>query len=213
MGGGAGAIGRVASSHWAAVTPLVIMPPPSLKRELLQPAASGARSLQSAFVTLAVIVAVAGAGWGVWSLRPTPSYASDSVEEGSAFDVTFRVENKDPRFPLANLRLSWVLAQVRASGPEPTLVEARDVRFPTGTTSNLEPGESATFTCPFRVLIGHTINDDPGIARRAEIYFCAEYDAPLVGSLRITDDSARFFLNTRLLPPRWTRRERGKEAG
>ena len=172
-------------------------------------ASSGARSLQSALVTFGVLAALAGAGWGVWSLRPTPSYASDGVEEGSAFDVTFRVENKDPWFPLANLRLGCVLAQVRASGLEPTLVEAKDVRFPTGTASGLEPGESATFTCPFRALIGHTINEDPGIAQRAEIYFRAEYDAPST-SLRITDDSARFFLNTRLLPPRWTRKETGQ---
>lgn len=176
-------------------------------------ASSGARSLQSALVTLAGLVAIAGAGWGVWSLRPTPSYASEDVEEGSAFDVTFKVENTDTRFPLAHLRLSCVLAQVRASGLEPTLVEAKDVRFPSPTASGLEPGESATFTCPFRGLIGHTINEDPGMAQRAEIYFRAQYDAPFIGSLRITDDSGRYFLNTRLLPPRWTRKEASKGNG
>jgi len=166
---------------------------------------SGVQSLQSALMTLVFLVVIAGAGWGVWSLRPTPSYASDDVEEGSAFDVTFRVENKDAWFPLANLRLSFVRAQVRASGLEPTLVEAKDVQLPAG-GPRLAPGESGTFTCPFRTLIGHTLNEDPGIAQRAEIYFRAVYDAPLLGSLRLTNDSARFILNTRLIPPRWTKK-------
>ena len=41
------------------------------------------------------------------------------------------------------------------------------------------------------------------------IYFRSQYDLPLIGSLRVTDDSAHFFLNTRVLPPRWTRLPNG----
>ena len=87
------------------------------------------------------------------------------------------------------------------------MIAANDLRFPAGAAAGLEPGQSATFTCPFRSLIGHPINEDPGIAQRSEIYFRAEYDLPLprfLGAIRITDNSAPFFLNTRLLPPRWT---------
>ena len=58
-------------------------------------------------------------------------------------------------------------------------------------------GESATFTCPFRALIGHPINDDPDIVRRSEIYFHAEYDVPFWRSFRIPHDSAHFFFDTR----------------
>ena len=43
----------------------------------------------------------------------------------------------------------------------------------------------------------------------AEIYFRVEYDLPVVGSFRLTDNRGPFILNTRLLPPRWT----GKTGG
>lgn len=172
-------------------------------------AQGGARSVQQAVLALLVIGLLAGVAFGVWSLRPTPSYSSGDVTAGSPFDVTFRVENKNPWFALANLKVSCVLAHVRASGMEPTMIGANDVRFPVGSVSGLEPGGSATFTCPFRALISHPINDDPGIAQRAEIYFRGEYDVPLFGSFRITDNSAHFFLNTRVLPPRWTSKPPG----
>ncbi|TAJ83800.1 hypothetical protein [Reyranella sp.] len=181
-------------------------PPPrlTLKQELMMMARDGARSLERLFLTLIVLMVVAGLTFGAWSLRPIPSYSSEEVKDGSPFDVTFKVENKDPWFPLANLKVGCVLDHVRASGLPPTLLEATDVRFSSRTTTGLEPGESATFTCPYRMLIGHPINDDPGIVQRSEIYFQAKYDLPLIGSIRLTDNSARFFLNTRLLPPRWT---------
>ena len=179
-------------------------PPLTLRQELLLLARGGARSLQQAFLALLVIGLLAGGGFGVWALRPIPSYSSEDVTAGSPFDVRFRVENKNRWFAQSNLRINCVLAHVRASGMQPSLIGATDVRFPAGSTSGLEPGESATFTCPFRSLIGHTINDDPGIAQRAEIYFRGEYDAPLFGSFRITDNSAHFSLNIHVLPPRWT---------
>ena len=172
-------------------------------------ARGGARSLQQAFLTVVVLGVLAGAGFAVWSLRPVPTYTSEDVTAGSPFDVTFRVDNKSPWFALSNLKISCVLAHVRASGLEPALIAAKDVRFPAGSASRLEPGESATFTCPFRSLIPHPINDDPGIAQRSEIYFRGEYDVPFFGSFRITDNSARFSLNTRVLPPRWTSKPPG----
>ena len=167
-------------------------------------ARGGARSVQQAILVMLVIGLLAGVAFGAWSLRPTPSYVSGDVTAGSPFDVTFRVENKNPWFALANLKINCVVAYVRASGMEPTMIGATDVRFPAGGASGLEPGEAGTFTCPFRTLIGHPINDDPGVAQRAEIYFRATYDLPLFGAFRITDNSAHFILNTRLLPPRWT---------
>lgn len=187
-----------------------IRPPPpptsTLKQELMVMARDGAQSLERLFMTLIVLMVMAGMAFGAWSLRPVPSYASDDVKDGSPFDVTFTVENKDSWFALANLKVGCVLDHVRASGLPPTLLEATDVRFSSRTGTGLEPGESATFTCPFRSLIGHPINDDPGIAQRSEIYFQAKYDLPLVGSIRLTDNSTPYFLNTRLLPPRWTKK-------
>jgi hypothetical protein len=176
-------------------------------------ARGGARSIRQALLALLVICGVGGFAYVAWSQRPIPSYASEDVTSGSPFDVTFRVENKNASFALANLKVSCVLDHVRASGMEPTLIAANDLRFPPGSSSGLEPGQSATFTCPFRSLIGHPINEDPGIAQRSEIYFRAEYDLPLPAVLRlfrITDNSAPFFLNTRLLPPRWTAKPPGK---
>ncbi len=172
-------------------------------------ARGGARSLRQAFVALLVIGLLAGIAFGVWSIRPTPSYSSEDLTTGSAFDVVFRVENKNPWFALSNLKIGCVVAYVRASGMEPTMIGANDVRFPAGSAAGLEPGQTATFTCPFRTLIGHPINEDPSVAQRAEIYFRATYDVPLIGSFRITDNSARFLLNTHLLPPRWTSKPPG----
>ncbi|MDP1840110.1 MAG: hypothetical protein Q8N31_02485 [Reyranella sp.] len=181
------------------------LPPPlTLQQELLLMARSGLRSARQAVMALVVLALLAGIALGVWSLRPTPTYSSADLTAGSPFDVTFRVENKNPWFALSNLRISCVLDHVRASGIPPTLIGANDVRFQAGNGSGLEPGESATFTCPFRTLIGHPINDDPAIAQRAEIYFRGEYEVPLLGSFRMSDNSVPFFLNTRVLPPRWT---------
>lgn len=184
-------------------------PPLTLRQELLLLARGGARSVRQAFLALLVIGSIAGLAFVAWSLRPIPSYASEDVTAGSPFDVTFRVENRNPWFALSNLRISCVVAHVRASGMEPTMIGANDVRLPAGSAPGLEPGAAGTFACPFRTLIGHPVNDDPGIAQRAEIYFRSEYDLPLFGSFRITDNSARFFLNTRLLPPRWTSKPAG----
>src|SRR3990167_11000887 len=81
---------------------------------------------------LVVLALVAGAAFGLWLLRPVPSYSSDDVTEGSPFDVTFRIENKDAWFPLANLKISCVLAHVRGEPIAPTLIEATNVRLATG---------------------------------------------------------------------------------
>ena len=163
----------------------------------------GAQSLARLAGALLVIALVAGAAAGLWLLRPVPSYSSEDVTAGSPFDVTFRVENRDPWFPLANLKISCVLAHVRAEPIAPTLVEATNVRLAAGGAPGLEPGESGTFTCPFLSFLEHQIKDDPGMATRAEIYFRSEYDLPRLGAFRLTDNSARYFLDTRLLPPRW----------
>lgn len=171
-------------------------------------ARSGARSLRTLLVVLFVMAGIAGIGVVLWSLRPTPSYSSEAVEEGSPFDVTFRVENRNRWFALADLEINCVLAHVRASGTPPTMIEATDLRFPTAGARGLAPGETAIFTCPFRTFIDHPIYQDAGVAQRAEIYFRARYALPVVG-WRITDNSPNFFLNTRLLPPRWTARPPG----
>jgi hypothetical protein len=126
------------------------------------------------------------------------------VSTGSAFDVTFRVENRDSWFALSNLKLICVLAEVRASTIAPLSVEASNVHLAGKLPSGLEPGESGTFTCPFRAALAPQDRDDRGVPQRAEIYFRSQYDLPLIGSPRLADSSARFTLNTRLLPPRWT---------
>jgi hypothetical protein len=176
---------------------------------LLQLARSAAGTLQWALLALLVLGALAGAAAGIWSLRPTPTFSSEDVVAGSPFDVTFRVENRNAWLPLSNLKIGCVLAHVRALPIAPTMVDATNMRIDGKHTSGLEPGESGTFTCPFRAALGQSAEDDPGIAQRAEIYFRSEYDLPLIGSLRLTDNSAHFGLDTRLLPPRWTSKPNG----
>lgn len=165
-----------------------------------------ARSARQAFLALVVIGVIAGVALGAWWLRPTPSYSAEDLTVGSPFDVTFRAENRNPWFGMANLKISCVLESVRASGIPPTSLDASDVRFPAGAASVLEPGQSASFTCPFRSLIGHPINDDPAMAQRAEIYFRSEYDLEVFRSFRIADYSNHLVLDTHFLPPRWVRK-------
>ena len=171
---------------------------------------SGAQSLQSLIVFLAVLVVIAGAGIGAWSMRPVPSYASVEQKAGSSFDATFTAENTNPWFPMKGLKLNCVLDHVRASGREPTLIEATDVRFPAGAVDELKPGEIATFRCPFRALFGlPPLAEDYSTAHRAQIYFRATYELPFIGTIRLSDNSVPYFLNTRLLPPRWTSKPEG----
>jgi len=178
-------------------------PPIPLQQQLLVFGREGVHAFRQMLVVVVVIAAVVGVALGVWSFRPTPAYSSEGLVTGSPFDLTFKVENESPWFELSNLGISCIVDHIRASGLPPTRVEAKDVRFPSPAVSTLQPGESATFTCPFRALIGHPINNDPDIVRRSEIYFHAEYDVPFWRSFRIGHDSAHFFFDTRPIPPRW----------
>jgi hypothetical protein len=186
-------------------------PPVPFDQELLQLAKGAAGTLQRMLLTALVLAAIAGIAATLWALRPTPTFSSEGVAAGSPFDVTFRVENGDPWMALANLRIRCVLAQVRASPISPTMVDpimvdATNVRLAGKAPATLEPGEAGTFTCPLAAALGQPARDEPGIAERAEIYFRSEYDLPLIGAPRLTHNSARFILNTHLLPPRWTRK-------
>ncbi len=162
-----------------------------------------AQTLQQAFLALVVLGVIAGAAFAAWWMRPTPTYSAEDLTVGSPFDVTFRAENRNPWFGMARLRIGCVVESVRASGFPTTSVDATDVRFPAGGDQSLAPGQSATFKCPFRSLIGHPINDDPAVAQRAEIYLRAEYDVELLRAWRLVDYSAHFVLDTHFLPPRW----------
>lgn len=180
-------------------------PPPQipLRQQLLIFGREGAQAFRQILLAVVVIAALIGAALGVWALRPTPGYASEGLTTGSPFDLTFKVVNESAWLDLSNLSISCIVDHIRASGLPPTRVEANDLRFPTPGLSTLQPGETATFTCPFRALIGHPINNDPDIVRRSEIYFHATYDVPFWRSLRIPDDSVHFFFDTKPIPPRW----------
>src|SRR4051812_19397643 len=193
---------RAGSRSRSRQQPHVIEPP--LKQGLLEMATIGAQSFIWVILAAATVAAVAGAAFVVWSLRPVPAYSSEAVEVGSPFDVTFRVENTSLWFPLAHLSIGCELSH--AGAPDIPAIKANDVRFPAGNPSGLGPGESATFKCPFSAALRSTTSDELGIATRSEIYFRSEYDLPLVGSFRLTDNRGPFFLNTKLLPPRWTGR-------
>jgi hypothetical protein len=173
-----------------------------LQQGLLEMATIGTQSALWLVMAAAIIAALAGVAFGVWSFRPIPEYSSEGVTAGSPFDVTFRVENASAWFPLSHLRISCVL--VRPAAPDMPPVEANGLRA----SSGLGPGESTSFTCPVRIALGSSTNDDLDVALRSEIYFRSEYDVPVAGSfsIRLADDRGPFVLNTRILPPRWTAR-------
>src|SRR5258708_14466868 len=145
--------------------PHVIEPP--LKQGLLEMATIGAQSFVWVILAAATVAAVAGAAFVVWSLRPVPAYSSEAVEVGTPFDVTFRIENTSPWFPLAHLGINCVL--LHAGAPDMPAIKASDVRFPAGSPSGLGPGESATFKCPFSAALGGATNDELGVAPPSQV--------------------------------------------
>lgn len=168
--------------------PALVAEPP-LQQGLIEMATVGAQSFLWLATVVAIFAALAAAAFGLWSLRPLPAYSSERVTAGSAFAATFRVENVSAWFPLAHLRIHCALTSYQT----PDMVEADPSRMP----DRLEPGQSATFTCPFPAA-------DLDVALRSEIYFRSEYDLPVLGSFRLTNNGGPFVLDTRLLPPRWT---------
>lgn len=183
------------------------LPPPSLPydQQLSQAARSLAVPIWQVLNGIILATALVGVLVGLWLLRPTPTFPAVEVSTGSPFDVRFRVVNDSAFATLANLRISCVLASLRGSGLTDTMVAASDLTFATPGASRLEPGEAATFTCPFHAGIPQLSRNDAGVAQRAEIYFHSEYDLPpLPGWFPITANSAKFIVNTQFLPPRWT---------
>jgi len=160
---------------------------PPLQQGLLEMATIGAQSFLWLAMVVAIIAGLAGAAYGIWSLRPVPDYSSARIRVSSPFGVTFRVENTSAWFPLSHLKISCALAN-----PE-MAVEVE------GLPPHLEPGAVATFHCPFRAT-----SDDLDAALRSELYFRSEYDAPVLNSFRLTDIRGPFILDTKTLPPRWT---------
>ena len=151
----------------------------------------GAQSFLWLAMLVAIVAGLAGAAFGIWSLRPLPAYWSERVRAGSPLAATFRVQNASAWFPLSHLRIRCVLSGVDA--PDMPPVDADTSQIP----ARIEPGTHATFTCPFRAA-------DLDVALRSELYFRSEYDLPVLGALRITDNQGPFALDTRALPPRWT---------
>ncbi len=162
-----------------------------LQQGLVEMAAVGAQSFLWLATVVVTVAALAAAAFGIWSLRPLPGYWSERVRVGSPFEATFRVQNASQWFPLSHLKIRCVLNGVDASNMPP--VDADTSQIP----ARIEPGTHATFTCPFPAA-------DLDVALRSELYFRSEYDLPLLGAFRITDNQGPFALDTRALPPRWT---------
>ena len=171
-------------------SPVVVAELP-LRQGLIEMAAIGAQALLWLATVVASAAALAGAAFGIWSLRPTPAFWSERVRAGSAFAAEFRVQNASEWFPLSRLTIRCVLSGVDA--PDMPPVDADTSRIP----ARLEPGTQSTFTCPFHAA-------DLDVALRSEIYFRSEYDLPVLGWFRLSDNQGPFVLDTRLLPPRWT---------
>ncbi|MBS0541462.1 MAG: hypothetical protein JSR47_22040 [Proteobacteria bacterium] len=162
-----------------------------LQQGLVEMATIGAQSFLWLVTVIAGFAVLAGAAFGAWSLRPVPAYSSDQVTMGSAFAVTFRVDNPSEWFALSHLRIRCVVAGVDAADMPP--VDADISKIP----PRLEPGQQAIFTCPLRAA-------DQEAALRSEIYFRSAYDMPGWGTIKLSANNGPFVVNTKLLPPRWT---------
>ncbi|MBV8393072.1 MAG: hypothetical protein JOY81_07800 [Alphaproteobacteria bacterium] len=166
----------------------------------------GAESASWVILSLAGLATMAGLAYGAWSLRPTPSYSSDAVAMDTPFDVTFTIENTSPWFPIRNMKLTCALMESGTSNM-PT-VSASDLRLPGDSASTLPPDASASFKCPFRSLLGGSNDYQLNLALRSSLFFRIEYDLPVIGSVRVTEERGPYALDTRRLPPRWTAKVR-----
>jgi hypothetical protein len=173
-----------------------------LRQGLQEFATEGMRSLFWVVVAASAIAVATGLVVGLWTLRPIPEYTSEGVEIGSPFDVTFRIRNTSRWFALSRPSISCILTYPGA--PDAPPVESSAVRVLTGSSLQLEPGQSGTFHCPFPSALRDAVNGETATALRSLIYFRTAYVLPLFGSLRLTDSRGPFVLNTQLLPPHWT---------
>ncbi len=173
-------------------------PEVTVEQGLIEVATIGAQSFLWLMLVIGALAAVATAVVIAWSMRPVPVYLSERVKAGSPFDVEFWLENSSAWFAMSHLRLSCTLIYPGAPDLPPT--PASDVKLP-GNPAALAPGEMAIFKCPLPAAL--RTNDEIGVATRAEIFFRAEYDLPVFGWFRLSDNRGPFVLNTRVLPPRW----------
>lgn len=166
-----------------------------VRQGLVEMATIGAQSFVWLTTFVATLAVLAGVGFGIWSLRPVPAYSSERVTLGSAFAVTFRIENTSDWFALAHLKIRCVVDGVDAPSIPPVAADLS--RLP----ERLEPGEQGTFTCPLATVT-------PEVAQRSELWFRSEYDLPfdlpVLGRLRLSNNRGPFVLDMKLLPPRWT---------
>src|SRR5262245_58442403 len=72
-----------------------------LRQGLLEMATIGAQSFLWLVTFVAILAALAGLAFGIWSLRPVPDYSSARIRVSSPFGVTFRVENTSDWFALS----------------------------------------------------------------------------------------------------------------
>src|SRR5215813_9341947 len=77
-----------------------VLPEPPVQQGLLEMATIGAQSFLWLVTVVAVLAGLAGAAYGIWSLRPVPEYSSARIRISSPFGVTFRIENTSAWFPL-----------------------------------------------------------------------------------------------------------------
>ncbi len=172
-----------------------------LQEGLIEMATIGARSILWLVLAAGALTAVAAAVVVLWSLRPVPVYLSERVKAGSPFDVEFWMENSSAWFAMSHLSISCALTYPGAPDLPPT--PASDLQLP-GDPGGLGAGEMAIFKCPFPAALRGS--DEIGVATRAEIFFRIDYDLPVLGLFRLSDERGPFVLDTRLLPPRWTGR-------
>lgn len=173
-----------------------------LQQGLIEMATVGAESFSWVILMLAGLAVVGGLAFGAWSQRPIPSYSSDAVALDTPLDVAFTIQNTSPWFPIRHLKLSCLLMQPGMTNMP--AIPASDLHLPADNASTLPPDGSATFKCPFRAALGGSGDYQLNAALRSNVFFRMEYDLPVVGSLRVTDERGPYALDTRLLPPRWT---------
>lgn len=174
--------------------------PPPIEKPASRPRWFWAAIVQFPLLILSIasnIVTVLGP---VWPTAPifSPSYPSAA----SPFEVPFSIENKSSLFPLNNIRIRCVIKDVVSGIGHNRVSDVTLTHEIQG--QSIKPSSSNIYTCPFN----HFISMPNDFIAYAKIQFEYRYDTIYPFYLKSHEESTGvFWLNTKVVPPRWEQNE------
>ena len=143
-------------------------------------------------VAVAAIIALVGPLWPV-----PPAFFPAPPSADSPLELSFTVKNRSALFAIKNVQIVCMLVTARSQSNR-TFSET-GVTIPTP-VSDLNPGQSAVYSCPLNVAVDLREGDK---IVRAKIDFISQYESRWPWGGRTRTESEAFTLNTATSPPQW----------